>query len=191
MRHLSFQRSVGLLIALGLAACGDGKTMSGSDGGSTGAGATDTSASDTATSEASASGSSSAASEPTTGGVAADPAKYGQACAPDDGSAVEFSIGIAARECTADFPEDAPIFRITLYQGVALPVGEHKLDGGLGFAYLDDGNGMPVTGDSGSLTITAEVADGYLGAYNVTLSDSTVLSGSFEAIYCPQDVVCG
>ena len=32
---------------------------------------------------------------------------------------------------------------------------------------------------------------GYLGAYNVTLSDSTVLSGSFEAIYCPQDVVCG
>jgi len=192
MRHPLLHRSLGLCIAL--AACGDSKSMSSSDGTSSASSDTTatTQASDTATSEAtSASGSSSAASDPTTGGVDGEPAKHSEACAPDDGSAVEFSIAIAARECSADFPEDAPIFRIVLFQGVDVPVGEHKLDGGFGFAYFDDGGGMPVTGDTGSLTIVAEVADGLVGSYNVTLSDNTVLSGSFTSIYCPQDVLCG
>jgi len=209
MRHPLLHRSLGLCIAL--AACGDSKSMSSSDGTSSASSDTTatTQASDTATSEAtsasgssssasdptseatSASGSSSAASDPTTGGVDGEPAKHSEACAPDDGSAVEFSIAIAARECSADFPEDAPIFRIVLFQGVAVPVGEHKLDGGFGFAYFDDGGGMPVTGDTGSLTIVAELADGLVGSYNVTLSDNTVLSGSFTSIYCPQDVLCG
>ena len=27
--------------------------------------------------------------------------------------------------------------------------------------------------------------------YDITMSDSTELAGSFDAIYCPMDVVCG
>lgn len=127
----------------------------------------------------------------TTGGATGTPSSFGEACAPDDGPATEFQIGIALRACDSTFPDDAPIFRIVVYQGLPLAVGEHKLDGGLGFAYLDTGNGMPVTGDVGTLVVTAVTADGLLGTYDVTLTDSTHLTGDFDALYCPVDVVCG
>lgn len=200
---------VGLGLALALAACGGGKSTSDTDtatdatgGDTSGTAATadagssgSTLASEPTSSSTSASTSTASATststDPTTGGAAGEPAKYSDACAPDDGAAVEFSIGIALRECTADFPEDAPIFRITLFQGVAVPVGEHQLGGGFGMAYLDNGDGTPVTGNTGTLTILAEVADGLVGTYDVTLSDDTHLAGSFDAVYCPQDVLCG
>lgn len=203
--RLSRGSGLGLGLALVLAACGGGKSTSDTDtatdatGGETSGTATtadpgssgSTLASEPTSTSASTSSASSTATEPTTGGAAGEPAKYSDACAPDDGAAVDFDIGIALRECTADFPEDAPIFRITLFQGVAVPVGEHKLDGGFGMAYLDNGDGTPVTGTTGTLTILAEVADGLVGTYDVTLSDDTHLAGSFDAVYCPQDVLCG
>lgn len=128
----------------------------------------------------------------TTGSGDGEPAKYSESCAPDDGPAVEFSIGIALRECAADFPEDAPILRVLLYRGVnELPVGAYPLDGGNGFASLDTGDGTPETGDVGTVTITSVTADGVVGTYDLTLSEGTELSGSFDAIYCPQDVLCG
>lgn len=205
MRTPPIAPRVGLGLALVLAACGGGKSTSDTDtatdatGGETSGTATtadpgssgSTLASEPTSTSASTSSASSTATEPTTGGAAGEPAKYSDACAPDDGAAVDFDIGIALRECTADFPEDAPIFRITLFQGVAVPVGEHKLDGGFGMAYLDNGDGTPVTGTTGTLTILAEVADGLVGTYDVTLSDDTHLAGSFDAVYCPQDVLCG
>lgn len=135
--------------------------------------------------------SSSSGSGTDTGGDPGAPSTYGEACAPDDGPAVEFKIGLDVRACTGVFPEDAPIFRIVLFQGVDLPVGEHKLDGGFGFAYLDKGDGMPLSGMTGALTVSAKTADGLVGTYDVTLEDSTQLSGSFDALYCPQDVLCG
>lgn len=127
----------------------------------------------------------------TTGGAAGTPAKFEEACAPDDGPATEFKIGIAVRACDSTFPDDAPLFRIIVFEGLPLAVGEYKLDGGHGFAYLDTGNGMPVTGDVGTLVVTAVTADGLQGTYDVTLSDSTHLTGDFDAIYCPVDTVCG
>lgn len=210
MRPPPIALRAGLGLALALAACGGGKSSSDSDtdatGSETSASASGTSATGDETSATTADPGSSGATlatdpsssstdptttDPTTGGAAGEPAKYSDGCAPDDGAAVDFDIGIALRECTADFPDDAPIFRITLFQGVAVPVGEHKLDGGLGMAYLDDGDGTPVTGSTGTLTILAEVADGLVGTYDVTLSDDTHLAGSFDAVYCPQDVICG
>lgn len=129
----------------------------------------------------------------TTGGPNGDPSSYGEACAPDDGLATEFKIGLEQRECNADFPADAPIFRIVLFtQGPGeLAPGEYKLDGGFGFAYLDQGDGSPLTGDVGTLTVVAVTADGLVGTYDVTLQDSTNLVGEFDALYCPVDVLCG
>jgi hypothetical protein len=116
---------------------------------------------------------------------------YGQACAPDDGAAVEFKIGLALRECSADFPQGAAILRIVLFQGVPLAPGVYNLDGGEGSAYYDDGDGMPMTGDIGVVTITDMTADGLVGSYDVTLTDNTQLAGSLDALYCPVDVACG
>lgn len=195
-------------LTLVLAACGDGKTTAtdGDDSASTAnastgpAGATGTAGTAAMTdatavttdASGSMSDSSPTSSGPTTtGGLDAAPSKYSQACAPDDGAAVEFRVGIAQRSCDADFGEDAPIFTITLYQGVGLAVGEHKLDGGLGIAQLDDGDGTPLIGQVGTVTVLAEVADGLVGTYDITMSDSTELAGSFDAIYCPMDVLCG
>lgn len=136
-------------------------------------------------------GSSSGSTTSDTGGPGGEPGKYGEACAPDDGPAVEFQIALDLRACTGVVPEDAPIFRITLFQGVDLPVGVHKLDGGLGFAYLDIGNGMPVSGTIGNLTVTAKTADGLVGTYDVTFENNAHITGTFDTIYCPQDVLCG
>jgi hypothetical protein len=72
----------------------------------------------------------------TTGGPSGEPSTYGQACAPDDGAAVEFKIGLALRECSADFPQGAAILRIVLFQGVPLAPGVYDLDGGNGSVYL-------------------------------------------------------
>jgi hypothetical protein len=127
----------------------------------------------------------------TTGGPLGEPTTYGQACAPDDGPAVEFRVGLALRECSADFPQGAAILRIVLFQGVPLAPGVYNLDGGNGSVYFDDGDGMPMTGDIGVVTITDMTADGLVGSYDVTLTDNTQLAGSLDALYCPVDVACG
>lgn len=160
-------------------------TSASSTGGSSGSG------SEGASSGTSSGPSSSGGPGTDTGGDPGAPSTYGEACAPDDGPAVEFKIGLDVRACTGVFPDGAPIFRIVLFQGVDLPVGEHKLDGGFGFAYLDKGDGMPVNGMTGSLIVSAKTADGLVGTYDVTLDDTTHLSGGFDALYCPQDVLCG
>ena len=121
----------------------------------------------------------------TTGGAAGTPASFSEACAPDDGPATEFRIGLALRACDSDFPEDAPIFRLMVFQGPPLAAGDYATS-----AYYDTGNGMPLGGD-GTLTVTNVTADGLQGTYDVTLTDNTHLTGDFDALYCPMDVVCG
>lgn len=146
---------------------------------------------DAPTSSGSAATTEGTTADTTTGGLLGEPTTYGQACAPDDGPATEFRIGLALRECSADFPQGAPILRIVLFQGVPLAPGVYNLDGGNGSAYFDDGDGMPMTGDIGVVTITDMTADGLVGSYDVTLTDNTQLSGSLDALYCPVDVACG
>lgn len=165
-----------------LAGCGGDKTTTdGESSGTSGAAESTTSTGEASTGPTGTDG---------TGGGTGVPAKHSEGCAPTDGAAVDFSIGVAERLCTSDFAEDAPIFRITLYQGVKLAPGVYPLDGGEGAVYYDNGMGV-VSGNVGTLTIVEAVADGYVGSYDVTLSDSTKLSGAFESVYCPQDVVCG
>jgi len=124
--------------------------------------------------------------------IVGEPGVHGEACAPDDGPAVEFKIDLAERACDSDWPEDVPLFRIVLFKGVAqLDVGEHPLTGGWGFASYDDGDGTPETSQEGTVVITEVTADGLRGTYEVTLPDTTVLSGAFDSLYCPADVLCG
>ena len=56
---------------------------------------------------------------------------------------------------------------------------------------FDVGDGMPVTGDVGTVTITEITADGLRGSYDITLDDNSPLVGAFDLIYCPIDVLCG
>lgn len=186
MRHVSL---VGMF-AVVIAGCGGEKTTS--EGESSGMSETGGSAtgSTTGSSTGATEPTGSAATDGTSGGASGVPAKYSDGCAPDDGAAVEFSIGIAERACAADFGADAAMLRITLFQGATLPPGVYALDGGKGSVSYDNGMGV-VGGNSGTLTIVEAVADGVVGSYDVTLSDTTQLSGEFLAIYCPQDVICG
>jgi len=178
--------------------CGDGfrcaatDTLLPSEGTSTATGTdtddpTDTSGETSTTDEATTTGE-------TTGDppIVGEPGVHGEACAPDDGPAVEFKIDLAERACDSDWPEDVPLFRIVLFKGVAqLDVGEHPLTGGWGFASYDDGDGTPETSQEGTVVITEVTADGLRGTYEVTLPDTTVLSGAFDSLYCPADVLCG
>jgi len=89
-----------VLMALVLAACGGEKTTSETESGGTGVvttGGTD-SASSGATSEATAAVTEASSG---TGGESGVPAKYSDGCAPTDGAAVDFSIGISERSCIA------------------------------------------------------------------------------------------
>jgi hypothetical protein len=132
----------------------------------------------------------------TTGGttgvvVEGEPSKMEPACAPDDGPATEFKIGLAERMCSSDFPEDAPIFRVVVFTGPPpLAPAEYKLDNSNGFASFDDGNGV-VNGFLGTVTITEQSADGVKGTYDVTFDDASNLAGDFDAIFCDADVLCG
>jgi len=180
-----------LFVALVLAACGGEKTTSDTESsGSPGTSGTDGASSGSGVTDAQTGAVTDAESSSGTGGGSGVPAKYSDGCAPTDGAAVDFSIGIAERSCMADFGEDAAMLRISLYQGATLPPGVYTLDGGKGSVSYDAGKGE-VVGNSGTLTIVEAVADGVIGSYEVTLSDMTKLSGDFAAIYCPQDVLCG
>lgn len=132
----------------------------------------------------------------TTGGttgvvVEGEPSKMKPACAPDDGPATEFEIGLAERLCSSDFPEDAPIFRVVVFTGPPpLAPGEYKLDNGNGFATFDEGNGV-INGFLGTITITEQSADGVKGTYDITLDDASNLAGDLDAVFCDADVLCG
>lgn len=131
-------------------------------------------------------------SETTDGPLLGEPGNHTQACAPDDGPAVEFEIALAERACDADWPEDAPQLRITLFKDAGqLQLGEHPLFGGFGFAWFDDGDGTPESTDQGKIEITELTADGVRGTYEVTLPDNTQLSGAFDSLFCPADILCG
>jgi hypothetical protein len=130
--------------------------------------------------------------ETTDGPLLGEPGNHTQACAPNDGPAVEFKIALAERACDADWPEDAPLLRIALFKNVdELQLGEHLLFGGLGFAWFDDGDGTPESTDQGKVVITELTADGLRGTYEVTLPDNTQLTGAFDSLFCPADIMCG
>lgn len=147
---------------------------------------------DVTTAETTAETTDATTSETTDGPLLGEPGNHTQACAPNDGPAVEFKIALAERACDADWPEDAPLLRIALFKDIAeLQLGEHLLFGGLGFAWFDDGDGTPESTDQGKIDITELTADGVRGTYEVTLPDNTQLTGAFDSLFCPADIMCG
>lgn len=162
--------------------------------------ATETATTDATTSETTAETTDATTSETTTettaettdGPLLGEPGTHTQACAPNDGPAVEFKIALAERACDSDWPEDVPLLRLVLFKNIdELQLGEHLLVGGLGFAWFDDGDGTPESTDQGKIEILELTADGVRGTYEVTLPDDTPLSGAFDSLFCPADILCG
>lgn len=109
-------------------------------------------------------------------------------CAPDDGAALEFRVGLAEAVCGAPWSGDQ--LRLLVYQGAPLAPGVYPLDGGLGGATFDDGQGL-VFGSSGSLTIESWAEDAVVGSYEVTLEDRSVHAGDFVGPHCATMPMCG
>lgn len=171
-----------------------GEPTTGEPGTSTEPATSTDSTTDTPGTSSSSTGDSSTTDDPSTTGdmpVFGDPAVFGEACAPDDGPAAEFKLLYAERKCDSDWPEDAPIFRIVLFEGVEeLAVGDYPLDQAWAFVSYDE-MGNPLAAKGGTLSITGLTMDGLHGTYDITLVDDTQLTGEFDALYCPVDVNCG
>lgn len=133
-------------------------------------------------------GSNEATGGESTGAGAPQNATVDDGCAPDDGAALEFRIGVDAATCGSPWSGDQ--LRILLYQGDPLAPGVYPLDNGSGGATFDDGQGL-VFGSSGTLTIDAWAEDAVAGSYEVTLEDNSVHSGSFVGPHCMTMPMCG
>jgi hypothetical protein len=110
-------------------------------------------------------------------------------CAPDDGPALEFKVGVATLECGADFPEDAPQITVSLWTGPPLVPGYYKLEGGNGFATLDDGNGVKMT-EIGMISVLGWDNGQPYGAIELTFPDEPAFNDAFFGIYCPSEPPC-
>lgn len=109
-------------------------------------------------------------------------------CAPNDGAALEFRVGLDEASCGSPWSGDQ--LRLLVYQGAPLSPGVYPLDGIDGAAVFDGGDGL-VFGSDGSLTIEAWTEEAVVGSYEVTLEDNSVHSGSFVGPHCLTMPMCG
>lgn len=128
------------------------------------------------------------ASDTSTGEAPADLAAVEDACAPNDGAALELRVGLVAAECGAEFVGDT--LRISLYVGAPLTPGEYVLGNGFGGATFDDGQGM-VFASQGTVVIEQWDEAAVVGTYEVTFDDQTVRSGAFAGPHCDTNPPCG
>jgi hypothetical protein len=112
------------------------------------------------------------------------------ACAPDDGPALEFKFAVAGDGCSADWPEDAPIVRILLFQGGPLAPGSYTLDNGNGFATFDDGNSV-LMAQTGKVDLIDWNSGFPVGAIDITFSPDVHLVDAFSATFCETNPPCG
>jgi hypothetical protein len=125
---------------------------------------------------------------PETGIVEGTPTIIEDRCAPDDGPAIEFKVGVVPFECGGDFPEDAPIVTVALWQGAPLAPGVYELDNGGGFASFDDGQEVK-TSMTGTISVL-EWGNAPIGVFDITFPDATKLDSAFMALYCPSEPPC-
>jgi hypothetical protein len=120
----------------------------------------------------------------------AGPATAEHDCAPDDGAAVRFMIGLATQECDADTSGTAHL-RLTLWTAWPLDPGSYPLDSSSGVAWLapEDG-GAELSISEGTLTID-EWGTAILGSYRVTVGGGDTYEGAFDAIWCENELMCG
>jgi hypothetical protein len=121
----------------------------------------------------------------TGGGVTGD-ATVDDSCAPDDGPALEFRLELVEPVCAAPWAVDT--LRIMLYQGGPLAPGVYMLDGGNGFAWLEQGDMPPETSNVGALTIEAWDGEQVSGSYSLP---EFGLAGSFAGPHCAGGGLCG
>lgn len=126
---------------------------------------------------------------PETGIVEGIPTVMEDACAEDDGPAIAFKFDVAGKVCDADFPEDAPIVKIVLNRAAPLEPGYYKLEVSGGFASFDDGNGEKIS-KTGTISILDWNGGFPYGGISIEFDDRTVISDTFEAIYCPTMPPC-
>lgn len=127
---------------------------------------------------------------PETGVVDGTQTVIEDACAPDDGAALEFKFAVAGDGCSADWPEDAPIVRILLFQGGPLAPGSYTLDNGNGFATFDDGNSV-LMAQTGKIDLIDWNSGFPIGAIDITFSPDVHLVEAFSATFCETNPPCG
>lgn len=114
-------------------------------------------------------------------------AKVNNECAPDDGAALEFQIGVDMPGCDGSFVGD---LRIRVYQGAPLTPGDYPIDLANGIAVFDDGTGEKLS-ESGTLTIDGWRGSEVSGSYQVVFQDQSVAAGLFVAEHCMTMPLCG
>ncbi len=109
-------------------------------------------------------------------------------CAPDDGPALEFRLLLVAPLCQADWAGFT--LRVLLFQGGPLAPGDYALDGGKGFAWVqEDGQPEEVSSD-GTITIDGWDGDVVTGSYSLVF-EGFVIDGEFAGPHCPGGGFCG
>ena len=119
-------------------------------------------------------------------------------CSPDDGMAYTFMFGLSERSCGVDAPEADEWMRISIWAnldelgGSSWDVSSDSDEGGVWF-FGEGGTDEFVDASVGELYANQwGVSDGVTGTYEVTLSDGTERSGSFDALLCmDEDPECG
>jgi hypothetical protein len=116
-------------------------------------------------------------------------------CAPDDGSALLISVGVSST-CGADAPT-TPWVRFALWSGLPNADGDSvTLDASLANGniwYYDQGGDTDWRVLAGaSITFDEyDEAGAINGSYEMTLEDTTTLTGTFDATFCDADPQCG
>lgn len=122
------------------------------------------------------------------GGAPSTDATVVGSCAPDDGPALEFRLLLAAPVCGADW--SGVTLRVMLFQGGPLAPGDYTLDGGKGFAWVQEEGQPEEVSTDGTITIDGWDGDVVTGSYSLAF-EGFVIDGEFAGPTCPGGVVCG
>lgn len=114
-------------------------------------------------------------------------------CAPDDGSAYSFDIGLDDGAC--DAVPTGSWLRVVLWANLDPMAGSSwDLDPASGLAqvqlFVGDGSTW-LTQTGGTFTVDTWTSDGATGSFDVFLEDGTHLTDEFDALYCDAAPMCG
>ena len=136
------------------------------------------------------SGSDGGDSSGTSGGLEpAGTAVVEDACAPNDGPAVQFRFEVSEPVCGAQSTGEG--LHLFLWQGGPLAPGDYSLTEQMGFASYQVGNDEPTNSVDGTLTIDSWVGDLVIGSYQLNFVDDSTREGVFAGPFCQTNPPCG